>query len=127
VISADSSRVAARLLGEPSSLKAAATAISPEDTPERSLAGPTSLKLTAGPSPGPVSREDPARRRKVAGVSVCVALEVVLLLGIGLPEPSCRSHLGENIGRLEAGGVNLRDRILGNMTQLAVRPKIADR
>ena len=42
-------------------------------------------------------RQLPVRPREVAGVAVRIALEVVLVLGLGFPEVACRRHLGDHL------------------------------
>jgi DNA-binding transcriptional LysR family regulator len=59
-------------------------------------------------------RELPARTREVAGVPLGVALQVILMLGLGLPERASRRHLGDHLARPQPGGVDVGDRVLGD-------------
>src|SRR5215813_9559800 len=57
----------------------------------------------------------PAGADVVAGVPVWVALQVVLVLGFGLPERPGRRHLGDDLARPQAGGVDVGDGVLGGL------------
>ena len=59
-------------------------------------------------------RQLPAWPDEVAGVAVGVVLQVVLVLGLGLPERPGRRHLGDDLARPQPGGVHVRDRVLGD-------------
>jgi hypothetical protein len=54
----------------------------------------------------------------VAGVPVRVVLQVVLVLGLGLPERAGRGHLGDDLARPQAGGVDVGDGVLGDLLLL---------
>ena len=63
----------------------------------------------------------PARPREVAVVAVRVALEVVLVLGLGLPEGDGLADLGHHRAGPQARGVDVGDRVLGDLTLLVTR------
>src|SRR5450755_4062287 len=77
-------------------------------------------------SPGSVrrfpsaSRQFPARTDEVAGVAVGVALKVVLVLGLRLPERSGGLHIGDGLPWPQAGGVDIGDRVLRDAALLVV-------
>src|SRR5271166_4533032 len=54
----------------------------------------------------------------MARVPVRVPLEVVLVLGLGLPERAGRRHLGDHLARPKAGRVDVGDRVLGDLLLL---------
>jgi hypothetical protein len=60
----------------------------------------------------------PAGAREVAGVAVRVALEVVLVLGLGLPERDGLADLGDDLAGPQAGGLDVGDRVLGDLALL---------
>src|ERR1700722_19229886 len=60
-------------------------------------------------------RQLPARADEVAGVPVGVLLQVVLVLGLGLPERAGRRDLGDDLARPQAGGVDVGDGVLGGL------------
>jgi hypothetical protein len=64
--------------------------------------------------------QSPSRAREVAGVAVRVPLQVVLVLGLGLPEGADRLHLGDDLARPQSGGVHVRDGVLGDPLLLVV-------
>src|SRR4051794_16428411 len=63
----------------------------------------------------------PAGAREVAGVAVGVALEVVLVLGLGLPERDGLAELGHDLAGPQARGVDVGDRVLGDLALLVAR------
>src|SRR5918999_1326777 len=63
----------------------------------------------------------PARPREVAVVAVRVVLEVVLVLGLGLPEGDSLAELGHHLAGPQAGGVDVGDRVLGDPALLVAR------
>src|SRR4051794_39030826 len=63
----------------------------------------------------------PAGPREVAGVAVRVALEVVLVLGLGLPEGDGLADLGHRLAGPQARGVDVGDRGLGDLALLVAR------
>src|SRR5262249_42555616 len=67
------------------------------------------------------ARQLPARTREMAGVGVCVAPEVVLVFGLGLPERAGLADLGDDRAGPQAGGVDVGDRGPGNLALLFVR------
>jgi ATP-dependent helicase Lhr and Lhr-like helicase len=60
----------------------------------------------------------PARPDVVAGVTVGVAQQVVLVLGLGLPERAGRGHLGDHLAGPQAGRVHVGDGVLGDLLLL---------
>src|SRR3954453_21880077 len=65
----------------------------------------------------------PARAREVAGVAVGVALEVVLVLGLGLPERDRLADLGHDLAGPQARGLDVGDRGLRDPALLVARGK----
>src|SRR3954447_24023475 len=63
----------------------------------------------------------PARPRKVAGVAVRVALEIVLVLGLGLPERDGLADLGHDLAGPQTGCVDVGDRLLRDLALLLAR------
>src|ERR687897_2333287 len=63
----------------------------------------------------------PARPREVAVVAVRVVLEVVLVLGLGLPERDGLADLGHHLAGPQARGVDVGDRVLGDLALLVAR------
>jgi hypothetical protein len=57
----------------------------------------------------------------VAGVAVRVALEVVLVLGLGLPERDGLADLGHDLAGPQARGLDVGDRVLGDLALLVAR------
>src|SRR5436190_989035 len=70
-------------------------------------------------------REHPLGAREVARVPVRVALEIVLMLGLRLPERPRRRHLGHDLPGPQARRLDLRDRLLGDAALVVV--EIEDR
>src|SRR5919202_476865 len=66
----------------------------------------------------------PARPREVAVVAARVALEVVLVLGLRLPERDGLADLGHDLAGPQAGGVDVGDRVLGDPALLV--PRVED-
>src|SRR6267378_1259056 len=54
-------------------------------------------------------RQGPVRPNEVTGVAVGIFLQIVLMLGLGLPERSDRCHLGDNLARPKAGSIDIGD------------------
>ena len=67
------------------------------------------------------ARKNPAGPREVAGVSVRVVLEIVLVLGLGLPERACGRDLGDDSPWPETGCLNVGDRVLRDQTLFVVQ------
>src|SRR3954447_20587213 len=63
----------------------------------------------------------PARPREVAGVAVRVALEIVLVLGLGLPERHGLADLGHHPARPQPRGIDVGNRVLGDPALLVAR------
>ena len=59
-------------------------------------------------------RQLPVGPHEVAGVPVRVVLQVVLVLGLGLPERARRLHLGDHLAGPQTRGVDVGDRVLGD-------------
>src|ERR1700730_16073901 len=66
-------------------------------------------------------RELPTRPDEMAGVSAGIALQVVLVLGLRLPEGAGRGNFGHDLARPQAGGVDIGDGILGDPLLLGRR------
>src|SRR5690349_19882633 len=66
--------------------------------------------------PGRLSRSGRLRTELVLAVGVM--LEVVLVLGLGLPEAAGRADLGHDQAGPHAGGVSVGDRVLGDLALL---------
>src|SRR3984957_13633848 len=64
--------------------------------------------------------QDPARTREVAGVSVRVVLQVVLVLRLGLPERPRLGDLGDDLAGPESGGLDVGDGVLGDPSLLVI-------
>src|SRR4051812_40931806 len=60
----------------------------------------------------------PAGPREMAGVAVRVALEVVLVLGLGLPEGDGLADLGHHLAGPQARRLDVGDRVLGDLALL---------
>src|SRR6478735_2380029 len=65
-------------------------------------------------------RQLPVGSREVARVAVGIALEVVLMLGLGLPERTGGGHLGDHRAGPDARGVDVGDGVLGDLLLLVV-------
>src|SRR6185312_16239972 len=64
-------------------------------------------------------RQHPAGPDEMAGVAARVVLEVVLMLGLGLPEVAGRRQFGHHLARPQAGGIHVGDGVLGHLLLLA--------
>src|SRR5690606_17463508 len=64
------------------------------------------------------ARQLPVRSHEVAGVTLGVALQVILVLGLGLPEISRRRHFGDHLAGPDAGGIDVGDGVLGDRALL---------
>src|SRR4051812_45307672 len=64
---------------------------------------------------GLAMRQLPPRPREMAVVAVRDALQVVLVLGLGLPERDGLAELGHDLARPQARGVDVGDRVLGHL------------
>src|SRR4051812_43179390 len=53
------------------------------------------------------ARQLPVRPDEVAGVAVRVVLQIILMLGLGLPERSDRRKLGDNLSRPKTGRIDV--------------------
>src|SRR6185312_2619846 len=84
-----------------------------------------SLKMLARIAPAWFSwgllapRQHPAGPDEMAGVAAWVVLEVVLMLGLGLPEVAGRRQFGHHLARPQAGGIHVGDGVLGHLLLLA--------
>ncbi len=54
-------------------------------------------------------RQRPFRPNEVTGVAVRIFFQVILMLGLGLPERTGRSQLGDNLARPKAGSIDIGD------------------
>src|SRR3954464_13341836 len=63
----------------------------------------------------------PSRSREMARVAVRVALEVVLVLGLRLPERDGLADLGDHLPRPQARCVDVGDRLLGDLALILAR------
>src|SRR6478609_5615970 len=52
-------------------------------------------------------RQCPIRPNEVTGVAVRIFLQIILMLGLGLPERSGGCHLGDNLARPKAASVDV--------------------
>src|SRR3954467_9858021 len=66
-------------------------------------------------------RQLPVRSREVAVVAVGVALQVVLVLGLGLPEGDGLADRGHDLAGPDARRVDVGDRLLGDPALLVAR------
>src|SRR5215469_8135966 len=62
--------------------------------------------------------KDPVGARKVTGVAVRMALQIVLVLRLGFPEVPYRRHLGDDLAGPQARGVQVGDRLLRHLLLL---------
>src|SRR4051794_14057488 len=88
----------------------------------------TSASMTTGQPPQELHlgrvfamRQLPVRPGEVAVVTVGVALEVVLMFGLGLPERAGRADRGHHLARPDARGVDVGDRVLRDLALLVAR------
>ena len=65
-------------------------------------------------------RQLPVRPREVAGVAPREALEIVLVLGFGLPEIARRRHLGDDLARPQPRGLDVGDGVQRDALLLVV-------
>src|SRR6185312_196987 len=65
--------------------------------------------------------EHPIRPDEVTGIAIGIILEIVLMLGLGLPERAGGCHLGDDFSRPETRGVDIGNRILGDAPLFVVR------
>src|SRR5207342_3216979 len=56
----------------------------------------------------------PLRPDQVAGVSLRIALQVILVLGFGFPERAGRRDFGDHLARPQARGIDVGDGLLGD-------------
>src|SRR5215217_5424913 len=103
-------------------LRARRAPVSSLDVDARRVGRARSLFVRSAPLGGGLAVwQLPARPREVAGVAVGVALEVVLVLGLGLPEGAGLADLGDDLARPQARGVDVGDRVLGDLALLVAR------
>src|ERR671916_1251839 len=69
--------------------------------------------------------ELPIRADEVTGVTSGVALQIILVLGLGFPEVAGRRDLGHDLPRPKTGGIDVGDRILSDA--LLVLARVEDR
>src|SRR5260221_1062501 len=56
----------------------------------------------------------PVRAQEMAGVAARIAQEVVLVLGLCLPEVGCGEDLGDRLARPQAGNIDVGDGVFGD-------------
>src|SRR6476646_2987583 len=56
-------------------------------------------------------RQRPFRPNEVTGVAVGIFFEIILMLGLGLPERSSRGHLRDNLARPKARSIDIGEGI----------------
>ena len=54
-------------------------------------------------------RQRPFRPNEVTSVAIRIFFQIILVLGLGLPERSGRGHLGDNLARPKAGSIDIGD------------------
>ena len=54
-------------------------------------------------------RQRPFRPDEVTGVAIRIFFQIILMLGLGLPERSGRGHFGDNLARPKVGSVDIGD------------------
>jgi hypothetical protein len=59
----------------------------------------------------------------MAGVAVGNALEIILMLGLGLPEVACSNHFGHDLPRPQAGRIDVLDCVFGDPLLRIAREK----
>ena len=69
---------------------------------------------------GRAPRQNPVRPREVARVALRIPLEVVLMLGLGLPERAGRRDLGHDLPGPDARRLDVGDRVLRDAALLVV-------
>src|SRR6185369_1035233 len=66
-------------------------------------------------------RQLPVRPNEVTGVTIWIFLQIILVLGLGLPERSGGCHLGDNLARPEAGSIDIGDGVFRDPLLLVIR------
>src|SRR5882757_7246984 len=66
-------------------------------------------------------RQLPVRPNEMTGVAVWITLQVILVLGLGLPERSGWCHLGDDLARPEAGSIDIGDGVFRDPLLLVTR------
>ena len=77
-------------------------------------------RVTSGSGVRGAAGQLPVRPYEVARVARGIALQVVLVLGLGLPERAGRGELGHDLAWPQAGGVDVGDRVLGDPALVVV-------
>ena len=86
------------------------------ESADAALPGPRSLLASRGAAVG----QHPARVREVAGVAVRVALQVVLVLRLGLPEGTGWGDVDDDLAGPEPGRLDVGDGVLGDPALLLI-------
>src|SRR5262245_49137451 len=68
-------------------------------------------------------RQSPVGQDEMAGVTVRISLEVILMLGFGLPELARRNDFGHSLAGPQAGSIDVGDRVFSNPLLLVARVK----
>src|SRR5688572_11741931 len=63
-------------------------------------------------------RQYPVGPNVMAGVAVRISLQVILMIGFGLPELACRNDFGHNFAGPQARSIDVGDRVFGNPSLL---------
>src|SRR5689334_7526443 len=66
-------------------------------------------------------RQLPLRPHEMARVAVRDPLQIVLVLGLGFPERAGLAHLGDHVAQPQARGVDVGNRLLGDVALLVAR------
>src|SRR6185312_17110421 len=59
------------------------------------------------------ARQDPAGPDEVAGIALGIMLQIILVLGFGLPEVAGRGEFGYHLAGPQAAGVHVGDGVFG--------------
>src|SRR5271169_6408608 len=65
-------------------------------------------------------RELPALPNEMTGVAIRIALQIILMLRLGFPEGTGGREFGNDLAGPETGGLDIRDRVLGDALLLVV-------
>src|SRR3954452_8492743 len=84
--------------------------------PRRASGGPARTLQRRHLAPG----QHPLRPDEVARITLRIALEIILVLGLGFPEIADASDFGHRLAGPYSGGVDVGDRVLGNLLLLVV-------
>ena len=73
------------------------------------------------------TRQSPVGPDEMAGVPGRVSLEVILMLGFGLPELGCRNNIGHNLVGPQTRSIDVGNRVFGDPPLLFAGVEDADR